>query len=155
MTSRPCLTARLILAPGRKFRILSTAGGTTSMIEPPTLRSFVIVHGISLLSSSSVLLIPNFLVFLRKFFIEIKFFSASPRCNWFSPVFLRVSVPPWWVLLFGCGLAALCLRGGFWLGLCYAVVGVGLVASFVVINSFPLLMLTRIFAVLLLLVAIP
>src|SRR5205809_3978995 len=45
---------------------------------------------------------PKFPRFLRKFFIEIieiKFFSTSPRCNWFSPVFLRVSVPPWWVLV--------------------------------------------------------
>src|SRR5205809_5997805 len=32
--------------------------------------------------------------------------SAPPRCNWFSPVFLRVSVPPWWVL----GLVVALLR---------------------------------------------
>src|SRR5207248_2701307 len=42
---------------------------------------------------------PKFPRFLRKF---IKFFSASPRlrcATWFSPIFLRVSVPPRWVLL--------------------------------------------------------
>src|SRR5205809_6269473 len=32
--------------------------------------------------------------------------SAPPRCNWFSPIFLRVSVPPWWVL----GLVVALLR---------------------------------------------
>jgi hypothetical protein len=29
-------------------------------------------------------------------------FCFSPRCNWFSPCFLDVSVPPWWVLLLAC-----------------------------------------------------
>jgi hypothetical protein len=36
--------------------------------------------------------------------------SAPPRCNWFSPCFLSVSVPPWWVLvlIFLCVLGDLC-----------------------------------------------
>ena len=53
---------------------------------------------------------PKFPCFLRKFFIEIKFFSASPRlrgATGFS-CFLRVSVPPW-------------LGFGLWLWLCDAV----------------------------------
>jgi hypothetical protein len=27
--------------------------------------------------------------------------------------FLRASASPWWILVFGCGYATLCLRGGF------------------------------------------
>src|SRR5581483_11382493 len=39
------------------------------------------------------------------------FISENQRQKGFD--FLRVSVSPWWLLVFGCGLATLYLRGGF------------------------------------------
>src|SRR5205809_6988238 len=73
------------------------------------------------------------LSFVSQIVIEIKFFSASPRLRasavqLISPCFLRGSVPPWWVLVFGCGSSTLWSRVlGFgiwlvWVWICYGVV---------------------------------
>src|SRR5271156_3343941 len=42
MTSRPLSIARPTFAPGCKRRISSSAGGTASMTDPPTLRRLVV-----------------------------------------------------------------------------------------------------------------
>jgi hypothetical protein len=47
-TSRPLSTAMPTLAPGCKRRTSSSAGGTASMTEPPTLRSLVVCKGVPL-----------------------------------------------------------------------------------------------------------
>src|SRR5205807_6330950 len=52
---------------------------------------------------SSVLLIPNFLVFCANFSSKL---NSSPRLRG-ATGFLLVSVPPWWVLVFGFSFAPL------------------------------------------------
>src|SRR5437016_7742172 len=54
------------------------------------------------------------IVFFSQIFLQNQILLRASAVQLVSPCFLRVSVPPWWVLLFGCGSATLCLRGGFW-----------------------------------------
>ena len=50
--------------------------------------------------------------FFAQIFHQNKILLRASAVQLVSPVFLRVSVPPWWVLVFGCGSAALCLGDG-------------------------------------------